>query len=157
MKRKYYLRGLGFGVLITSLVFIFLGQQKDISEEEIIRRAEALGYVKADTSADSDTEQNTTPSIDLDKLLNNMNSSTPAPTTGQVTETPLPTATSEPTPTPTPTAEPTVAPTPEPVTESTPVPTVAPFVTEQQDATLAPTESPATTDTLHRNKLRLLL
>ena len=100
MKRKYYLRGLGFGVLITSLVFILTGQQKEISEEEVIRRAEALGYVKME----AETEPDAAPSIDLDKLLNNENMATPVPTeavvpTATVTPTAVPTVTATPVPT----------------------------------------------------------
>ena len=36
MKRKYYLRGLGFGILITALVFTFAGPS-EMTEEEIIK------------------------------------------------------------------------------------------------------------------------
>ena len=47
MKLKYYLRGLGIGVIVATLVLMiaFSGQKKELSDEEIIKRAEALGMV----------------------------------------------------------------------------------------------------------------
>ena len=65
MKRKYYLRGLGLGILITALVFIIAGP-KELSDEDIIKRAEELGYVKNEDS-----------SLGIKDLLNK---ETPAPT-----------------------------------------------------------------------------
>ena len=110
MKRKYYLRGLGLGILITALVFIFAGPS-ELSDEEIIKRAEEMGYSKS---------EDVSPSIGLKELLE---SETPAPT-----KTPVPT--SEPSISPTATLTPTVAPTPEPTptasATSTPVPTPTP-------------------------------
>ena len=50
MKRKYYLRGLGLGILVTALVFTIAGP-KELSDEEIIKRAEELGYVKEEGSS----------------------------------------------------------------------------------------------------------
>lgn len=115
MKQKYYLRGLGFGILITALV-MFVGSS-EMSEEEIIQYAEQLGYVKEESS------------IKLKDLL----SGTPAPTSAnipeaaetlvpesseelEITETPLPELSEEPkitgTPAPTPTNIPEAAETP---------------------------------------------
>lgn len=117
MKRKYYLRGLGFGILITALVFVF-ANTSELSDEEIIKRAGELGYVKA--------EEQTTPSIGLKDLLD--------------TETPVPTKKPEATPTEipevsiTPEAMPTELPTPtealEPTTPPTPTATAIPTPTE---------------------------
>lgn len=131
MKRKYYLRGLGIGILITALVFSFAGPS-EMTEEEIIKRAEALGYVKMEDA---------TPSIGLKELLEN---STPAPTKAtEETMTPIPTE--EPTIVPEATEIP--APTPiEVVTTSTPVPTEtpAPTSTPIPTITLVPTTEPTT-------------
>ena len=125
MKQKYYLRGLGFGILITAIVFILAGPA-ELSEEEIIKRAEELGYSKT-------VEQES--SIGLKELLE---TGTPAPTKAvepAATKTPVPTkaitpeptaepqATLTPTPSPTPTPEPTLTPTPEPTATPTPSPT----------------------------------
>ena len=42
MKLKYYLRGLGIGILITTIIFIIgihVNQDQMFSDEEVIRRA----------------------------------------------------------------------------------------------------------------------
>ena len=96
MKKKYYMRGLGFGILITTLVFTFLNQTK-ISDADVIKRAKELGYVKEDTAS--------TPGIDLEGLKAK---DTPVPTgegQGQDT-TPAPTSTGTPDNTPTPASTP---------------------------------------------------
>lgn len=52
MKLKYYLRGLGIGILITTIIFIIgihVNQDKMFSDEEVIRRAKALGMVMDET------------------------------------------------------------------------------------------------------------
>lgn len=57
MKLKYYLRGLGIGIIITTLILtvVLSGGKEKLSDEEIIQRAEALGMVMVDTE---ETEQN---------------------------------------------------------------------------------------------------
>ena len=52
MKLKYYLRGLGIGILITTIIFIIgihVNQDQMFSDEEVIRRAKALGMVMDET------------------------------------------------------------------------------------------------------------
>ena len=137
MKRKYYLRGLGLGILVTAIVCSIAGPKKP-SDEDIIKRAEELGYVKAAESDDS--------SIGIKDLLNK---ETPVPTPTEkpvVTETPVPTPTALPeaSPSPTPTVEPTLAPTatPEPTLTPTPLPTPVPTNTPTPTPTNTPTPSP---------------
>lgn len=50
MKLKYYLRGLGIGILVTTVILMitFSGHKADISDKEIIVRAQALGMVMED-------------------------------------------------------------------------------------------------------------
>ena len=52
MKLKYYLRGVGIGLIVATLILMIasaLHSNKDMSDEEIIARAEELGMVmKAD-------------------------------------------------------------------------------------------------------------
>ncbi len=115
MKQKYYLRGLGIGILITALVFSFV-TPSELSEEEIIKRAEELGYTKP--------REKFGPSIDIKDL---MGTSTPTPT-----ETPVPEKITEPVETPVPTPEPT----PDLEVSSTPVPTPTP------EPTSAPVQKP---------------
>ena len=52
MKLKYYLRGLGIGIIVTTLILMiaFSQYKNDISDAEIIKRAEALGMVMKDDS-----------------------------------------------------------------------------------------------------------
>ena len=47
MKLKYYLRGLGIGILVATVILIisFSGHKANLSDEEIIARAQALGMV----------------------------------------------------------------------------------------------------------------
>lgn len=122
MKRKYYLRGLGIGILITAIVFIIAGPS-ELSDDEIIKRAKELGYVKAD--------EQVTPSIGIKELLEHTPIPTPTATMApQETLTPEPTSTPTPEPTATPTPEPTSTPTPEPTATPTPTPTETPAPTQ---------------------------
>lgn len=52
MKLKYYLRGLGLGVLLTSIIMgvALSGKNKSMSDEEVIRRAKQLGMVEAENT-----------------------------------------------------------------------------------------------------------
>ena len=150
MKRKYYLRGLGLGILITALVFIFIGP-KELSDEEIIKRAEKLGYVKEESS-----------SLGIKELLNK---ETPVPTDSPVSgknsgaeATPIPTPTESPEISPSPIMEPTIILTPTEVPQSevtaTPTPTVVPTeavkptATAKPTATVKPTEAAKPTATV---------
>lgn len=136
MKRKFYLRGLGLGILVTSIVFIIAGP-KELSDEDIIKRATELGYVKEESS-----------SIGIKDLLNK---ETPKPTqpvhTVEIPEsvsTPVPTPTISPTETPTPslTPVPTNTPMPTPTNTPTPVPSNTPTPTPTNTPTPVPTEAP---------------
>ena len=64
MKLKYYLRGLGIGIIVTTLVLMvaFSGKKEKLSDQEIMQRAEQLGMVMADegqTETESETETGT--------------------------------------------------------------------------------------------------
>lgn len=120
MKLKYYLRGLGAGILFSVLIFSFIvgNKSETLSDAEIIKRAKELGLVEKTT-------------IDMNKLKESSGIPTTKPTP---TLTPRPTATNTPTPTPTdvPESTPTPTSTPTPIPTSTPSPT--------------PTESPKPTE-----------
>lgn len=117
MKLKYYMRGLGIGILLTTLIFIIVNQKEKLSDKEIVNRAKALGMV---TKEDNGS--------DLHQVLKDINlTGTPAPT---ITVTPVPSVEAPTKSAPTPTIEPTKAPTPK-VTPTkaptnTPKPTKAP-------------------------------
>lgn len=55
MKLKYYLRGLGVGIVLTAVIMgVVLGRKEsDISDEEVIRRAKQLGMVEAESTLSS--------------------------------------------------------------------------------------------------------
>ncbi|MDD6194246.1 MAG: hypothetical protein PUB19_05040 [Lachnospiraceae bacterium] len=57
MKLKYYLRGAGVGVIVTTLIFtIAIAFDKPtMSQEDIIREAEKLGMISKDSGTDDDT------------------------------------------------------------------------------------------------------
>ncbi len=69
MKLKYYLRGLGTGILVSTIILMisFQGRTTELSDDEIIARAKSLGMemasLKADdtipkgTEADTETEE----------------------------------------------------------------------------------------------------
>ena len=58
MKLKYYLRGLGIGIIITTLVLMiaYSGYTKELTDEEIIARAGELGMVMKEDPLFSNSE-----------------------------------------------------------------------------------------------------
>lgn len=127
MKLKYYMRGLGIGIILTALVLSISyhsARKNDLSDKEIINRAEKLGMVMQEESS-------------LDVALDNVKNSKPSPeVTPLITVTPALTLAATLTPSETP--EPTLA----------PVPTVAPEPTLAPEPTIAPepTETISTSD-----------
>lgn len=144
MKRKYYMRGLGVGVLVTALLcaVAFPKQKKSMTDEQVIARAKELGYEKKDGGV--------TPE-DIDKLKENEKSTgTPGPTDTPTTIPEGPTPFPEPTPeapqppeqpekptSPTPGAEKLTG-TPKPTPTNTPKPTSAKTPTPKPKATSTP-------------------
>lgn len=58
MKLKYYLRGLGIGIIITTLVLMiaYSGHKTELTDAEIIARAESLGMVMKEDPLFSNSE-----------------------------------------------------------------------------------------------------
>ena len=56
MKLKYYLRGLGTGVIVATIVLAisFSARKTEISEEEIVARAMQLGMVMPETESEAE-------------------------------------------------------------------------------------------------------
>ena len=139
MKLKYYLRGLGIGIAITSVVMgLALGNPKkeSMSDDEIRRRAKELGMVEKDEilldfdvdtkqEAELDSDEKKKGSSELSVTTIPIEMLTPVPT-ATATPTPKPTAT----PTPTPTATPTPTPTPKPTPTATPTPKPTPITVQ---------------------------
>ncbi len=70
-KKKYYMRGLGFGILITAIILTLVHLNDRMTDEKAVKRAIELGYVYGDGKQD----QNQT--IDINALKNKL-TSTPA-------------------------------------------------------------------------------
>ncbi len=52
-KKKYYMRGLGFGILITAIILTIVHRNDAMTDEKAIKRAEELGYVYNGTPSQS--------------------------------------------------------------------------------------------------------
>lgn len=146
MKLKYYLRGLGIGIAVTSVVLsISSCTKRKISDEEIIKRAEALGMVTTehtketlfeDKTTEATTEAPTTESTTEDVTVDDATTegaTTEAPTTEAPT-TEAPTTEAPTTEAPTTEAPTTEAPTTEaPTTEAVTEPAIEPATTAPVD------------------------
>ena len=129
MKRKYYLRGLGTGILVTALILIIAsGQKETMTDEEVKARAKELGMVESTLLSDL---ANQTPAAEPETMTDPAATAEP-----ETTAEPTPEPTAEPEATAEPAPEPTVE--PETTAEPTPEPTVEP------EATAEPTTEPAT-------------
>lgn len=75
MRLKYYLRGLGIGIMITTIVLAvsFAKHGKTMSDAEIIARAKELGMVMQDEASGQDqkNQENGNKSDDLDQNQQN--------------------------------------------------------------------------------------
>lgn len=141
MKRKYYMRGLGFGILITAAICaVALPKEKEpMTDEEVIARATELGYVKEEGGVTAD---------DIDKIKEKASGTPEASQNPEATD--VPEVTGEPEGTPGPTQSP--VPTPEapdppeepdkPDVPATPTPKPTATATPKPTATAAPTKSP---------------
>ncbi len=140
MKLKYYLRGLGIGIIVTALLMGFATKdKKEMTDEEIKARAASLGMVEQKVLADI----NNTAVPDEEALT------TPEPVPTRVPEesekpvnTKEPEFTAEPETTMKPevTEEPAVTQEPEPTKE--PEPTQEPEATKEPEPTPEPTKQP---------------
>lgn len=70
MKLKYYLRGLGIGILVTAIVMSITtaGEKESLSDAEIIERARALGMTESVVLSELGTGEETLPE-DMPTLL----------------------------------------------------------------------------------------
>lgn len=133
MKLKYYLRGLGIGILVTAVIMgVTQGSRKEtLSDREIRERAAALGMVEPGNSL-ADLEAAETPAA------------TEIP---EAAETPVATETPEAVETPAATEIPEAAETPAatetPEAAETLAATEAPAATETPEVTARPTQRPA--------------
>lgn len=123
MKLKYYLRGLGIGIIVTAVIMgVASGSRKEtLSDREIKERAAALGMVEPGNSL-ADMQESADPEPEEE------------PVSAQNAE-PTSILAAEPTKTPVeePTEMPTEAPTKAPMAESTEIPAEAPGKTPEAE------------------------
>lgn len=101
MKLKYFLRGLGMGIVFSAVFLMFMGGAKKeaLTDEEIIMRASLLGMVKAEDALTASTAPVATQTPEV--------SEPPEPSeTPEATETPASTETPEASESPSPSPEP---------------------------------------------------
>jgi cell division septation protein DedD len=115
MKLKYYMRGLGIGIILTTLIIAIGNPKKEISDQEIKKRAEALGMEMKEENNEN-----------LEDILASAGPTKAAEPTEKPQVTKAPTVTPVPSPTITPEPTPTAAPTPKPTPTTIPVPTKEP-------------------------------
>ena len=104
MKLKYYLRGLGIGILVTAAILTIVYHTKgSMSDSQIMKRAAQLGMVMASTEEDTlfaqTTQVNTT--IEETGTISVEETTTVVQTTEAVTEAPTEKPTEAPTKAPT--------------------------------------------------------
>jgi outer membrane biosynthesis protein TonB len=63
MKLKYYLRGLGVGIILTMIITAFTssGKEETLSDQEIMQRAAELGMIKEEAETSENKENNASP------------------------------------------------------------------------------------------------
>jgi hypothetical protein len=128
MKLKYYMRGLGMGIVLTTLILTIGKSKETLSDEEIMKRAAELGMVL-------DEEEDR-----FDELLTNI-----SPTNS--TKAPEVSVTSEPSVSVSPTSDPTITPASSVSEEA--LETIASTTDEEGTASVTPTveEEPSATKT----------
>ncbi len=120
MKLKYYLRGLGIGVLVTAIIlhFILGDGTSPMTDEQVKARAKELGMTESMTLSQA-ASSNTLESLITESSLDEPISQSPDPIT-------LPTAEPSDQPTSSPSAMPTASPSVSPSPTATPSPSVSP-------------------------------
>ena len=73
MKLKYYLRGMGIGIILTALVMGFAlgGRKATLSDAEVIKRAKALGMIEASAEVLTETQSENSEAGDNDTSTSN--------------------------------------------------------------------------------------
>lgn len=128
MRLRYYLRGLGIGIIVTAVIMgVSSGRNNKMSDEEIKKRAAELGMIE-NTVLAPPTEAVTPIAAPTETVT-----PTVTPTTAP-TEAATPTGTVTPTTTPTAAVTPTAAPTEAVTPTTTPTEAVTPTVTPEAAA-----------------------
>ena len=135
MKLKYYLRGLGIGILVTTVILSLAGVgRKNMTDEEAVKRAKELGMVESTLLSDlpdqtkTDEVRPTEPEISLQPETSEPEESASTPETP---EAPEETTTTQETPA-----------APEETTTTQETPTAPEETTTTQETPTAPEETP---------------
>ena len=93
MKLKYYLRGLGIGILVTTVILSLAGVgRKNMTDEEVVKRAKELGMVESTQLSDlpdqtkTDEVRPTEPGISLQPETSEPEESASTPETPEASE-----------------------------------------------------------------------
>ena len=93
MKLKYYLRGLGIGILVTTVILSLAGiGRKNMTDEEVVKRAKELGMVESTLLSDlpdqtkTDNVRPTEPETSLQPETSEPEESTSTPETPEAPE-----------------------------------------------------------------------
>ena len=72
MKLKFYLRGIGLGIIVAVALCISAGMKNDqISDEEIIKRAEALGMVPSSETLNESVDEAIRDGLETEEMTEN--------------------------------------------------------------------------------------
>lgn len=72
MKLKFYLRGIGLGIIVAVALCISAGMKNDqISDEEIIKRAEALGMVPSSETLNESVDDEIRDGLETEEMTEN--------------------------------------------------------------------------------------
>ena len=72
MKLKFYLRGIGLGIIVAVALCISVGMKNDqISDEEIIKRAEALGMVPSSETLNESVDEAIRDGLETEEMTEN--------------------------------------------------------------------------------------
>ena len=144
MKVKYYMRGLGIGIILTTLILSIGNTNEKLTDKEIMARAKELGMVTQDEyNANLDQIMKDEKPTSAANLLSGAPSVTPVNPSAESTVQPTvqPTTAQTAGSTTEPTITPVTAPTSAPTAAPTAVPTVAPSQETTKEPT--PTKKPA--------------
>ena len=68
MNVKSYLKGIGVGMIVASLILIIAGNMNKVSDEDVIARAKELGYVQSTSVSQPEVVDNTSSNAEQNKI-----------------------------------------------------------------------------------------
>ena len=68
MNVKSYLKGIGVGMIVASLILIIAGNMNKVSDEDVIARAKELGYVQSTSVSQPEVVDNTSSNTEEKKI-----------------------------------------------------------------------------------------